>query len=94
MDRQTNQVLNCVQINLQRSKNSTAILSKYIIDNKIDIVFIQEPYVIKNKVCGFPLNYRIFHTISGDKPKSAIVFTNYQIQVIHLQTFKRLHNYL
>ncbi len=89
MDRQTNEVLNCVQINLQRSKNSTARLNKYIIDNKIDIVFIQEPYVIKNKVCGFPLNYRIFHTISGDKPKSAIVFTNYQIQVIHLQTYSK-----
>ncbi len=40
--------IKCLQINLQRSKSATANLKQYIIDNNYDIVFIQEPYVIKS----------------------------------------------
>jgi ribonuclease HI len=80
-------IINCLQINLQRSKHSTAHLAKYIEEKQIDIIFIQEPYVIKGKVCGFPLKFRLFYCENCDRPKSAIAIANDSIQAIAINTF-------
>jgi hypothetical protein len=58
-----NNSINCIQINLQRSKSSTAQLIKVIEDQSIDIILAQELYDIRGKVCGFPLKYKVFHAI-------------------------------
>ncbi len=75
--------IKCLQINLQRSKSATANLKQYIIDNNYDIVFIQEPYVIKSKVSGFPLNYRLFYKES-EAIKTAVIVINPRITVIFI----------
>jgi hypothetical protein len=49
--------IKCVQINIQRSKSATAHLTQHIEEHDIDIAIIQEPYVVKQKVCGFPIRY-------------------------------------
>jgi hypothetical protein len=54
MNNSNNSSINCTQINLQRSKTSTANLLKTIEEYNIDIVIAQEPHVINGKVIGFP----------------------------------------
>ena len=60
--------LRCLQINLRHSRVASLNLSKLILDMKIDIVLIQEPYP---KTIGdsitipyFSSNYQIFHDLS------------------------------
>jgi hypothetical protein len=89
MNRQRNQTIKCLQINLQRSHKSTANLINSINNNNIDIVLAQEPYVINNKVCGFPLGQcRTYHS-SADRPKSAIIVFNSQIQILFITTLAK-----
>jgi hypothetical protein len=59
-----------------RKKAATNHLLKHIEDNYIDIILIQEPYVMKQKVCGFPLKYRTIFTETGETPKTAITIVN------------------
>ena len=68
-----------MQINLQHSRTATDSLMQAINRNITDIVFIQEPYIIKNKVAGISRDYRIF--TSGEiKLRAAIL--NKQIDAI------------
>jgi len=84
-----NSLINCIQINLQRSKHSTTHLVKIIEEKHIDIVLVQEPYAVKGKVCGFPLRYKVLYDDTCDKPKTAIIITNKLLQVIELKTFAK-----
>jgi hypothetical protein len=52
MDNSSKNLLKYIQINLQRSKHSTAQLNEYILNNNIDIIFAHEPYTIAGKVRG------------------------------------------
>lgn len=79
--------IKCVQINLQRSKSATAHLTQHIEEHDIDIVIIQEPYVMKQKVCGFPLRYRQLYKNDCEKPKTAIIITNPKIESVFTQTY-------
>ncbi len=89
--------IKCLQINLQRSKAATAQLNKIIIERKYDIIFIQEPYVIKSKVCGFPIHFKLYYKQSN-VIKTAIVVINHKIQTLfieslsnHFLTIVKLH---
>jgi hypothetical protein len=84
--------IKCLQINLQRSKAATAHLNKFIMENNIDLVLIQEPYVIKSKVCDFPVNYRTFYSENIVTPKTAIIVINNKIQVLFLQTYSNIYS--
>jgi len=88
MNSLNNNHINCLQINLQRSKSSTAQLNKVIEDQNFDIIFAQEPYVIRGKVCGFPLRYKVFHA-NCDTPKTAIIVTKPALQIISIETFAK-----
>lgn len=71
--------INCIQINLGRGKRATQHLLEKIVRDKIKIVFIQEPYVVNSKVCGFPSRYKIFYDVNNprDNPiRCAIVITD------------------
>jgi hypothetical protein len=48
-------------------------------------VFIQEPYVLKSKVCGLPINYRTYYK-ELDSIKTAIVVVNPKIQVLFIES--------
>lgn len=82
-----NNNIKCIQINLQRSKHATANLIKIIKEQAIDLVLIQEPYVIGQKVCGFPLNYKTIFCDTGEKPKTAIIIVNNNLQGIKISSF-------
>ena len=50
----------CLQINLQNSRAATDNLAKIINKEGTDIVCIQEPHSIGNKVVGLPQSYTVF----------------------------------
>lgn len=79
--------INCLQINLQRSKTATAQLLKFIEEKKIDVVLAQEPYYIINKVCGFPNSHTVLQTDKNSTPKAAIIITNKNIRYTELITY-------
>jgi hypothetical protein len=79
--------IKCLQINLRRSRAATAHLVKYITEKSYDVVLIQEPYHIKNKVCGLPKDYRVYYNDKEEVPKTAVVVTNPKIQVVFIQAF-------
>ena len=52
--------LKCAQINLQHARVATANLMKYIADNKVDIISIQEPYIHHGRAAGIDAKYKTF----------------------------------
>ena len=73
--------LSCIQINIQHSRLATDNLLKLIKENDTDIICIQEPYVIGNKIVGLPQYYKVFALGEGRK-RAAIVINNRQIDTL------------
>jgi hypothetical protein len=73
-----------MQINLQHSKVATANLIQITEEESTDILCIQEPYTIQNKVVGIPKKFRNF-TITEIRSRAAIVVTNSRIDVLLLK---------
>jgi hypothetical protein len=60
---------------------ATACLTQILLQNKIDVAFVQEPYSIFNKVVGFPKCFKIY-TCGQDRIRSAIITNNNDLDVI------------
>ena len=75
--------LKCLQINLHHSRAATDNLTKIINEEGTDIVFIQEPYNIGNKVVGLPRSYAVFTSGAGRK-RAAIVIKNKRLDTLLL----------
>jgi len=73
--------LKCIQINLQRSRIATANLMKTTDEDNTNIISIQEPYTLQNKVAGISKNYKTFTTGEG-RSRAAVVVTNNQLDAI------------
>ena len=73
--------LKCIQINLQHSRLATDNLLKIIEEDGTDILFIQEPYTIRNKIAGLSNKYKIFTSGEG-RNRAAIVVTNKYVDII------------
>jgi len=41
-------------------QHATANLMKYAEDNKVDIIYIQEPYIHRERAAGIDSNYRTY----------------------------------
>lgn len=67
--------IKCAQLNLQHSRTATYNLTQLILQNNIDVAFVQEPYTVLNNVAGFPKSLRIFAHGVGRK-RSAIIINN------------------
>ena len=81
--------VNCIQLNLQHSRVATDNLMAIIEEDKVDILLIQEPYIINNKIAGVSRKYRIF--VSGEgRHRSAIVITNNSIDAILIEQLSDL----
>ncbi|KFM70149.1 hypothetical protein X975_03339, partial [Stegodyphus mimosarum] len=52
--------LNCVQVNLQRSRAATLYFLDFMITNKIQLALLQEPYVKDEKIIGTPSTSKLF----------------------------------
>ena len=63
---------------MQRSRVATDNLVKFTRDNGIDILALQEPYTIHNKIVDIPKKYKLFAPGVG-RSRAAILVTNNQI---------------
>ena len=70
-----------IQINLQHSRTATSNLMQIIHENIPDIVLIQEPHIIGNKIIGIPRNYQLFK-YGNSKIRAAVLIANKQIDAI------------
>lgn len=77
--------LKILQINLHKSICATSTLQQYIRELDIDILLIQEPYLIDGKVKLFSLCYQIFQ--SGDNPKAAIVINPKKVKAMIINKY-------
>ena len=73
----------CAQINLQHSRLATNNVMKVIEEKEIEIVLIQEPYTIRNRIAGIPRGYRTY-TFGEVRSRAAILITNNQLAAIHI----------
>ncbi len=80
-------VLKCILINLMRSKTATSALSKIIEDMSIDIILVQEPYVVNNRVAGIPMPYEVICCDINQKPKTVIIIINRNIRYVKVDSF-------
>jgi hypothetical protein len=76
--------IKCLQVNLQHSRAATANLMRTIADEGTDIVFIQEPYIIQNKVIGISKKYRTYTGPEG-RCRAAIVVANNKLDTMLIQ---------
>jgi hypothetical protein len=70
MDNRTNREmkpLSCVQVNLQHKRAATNNLVKMMIENQIDLAFVQDHYIISNNLAGIPTLVRSYVNGSGRK---------------------------
>ena len=63
-------------------------MTHIILQNNIEVTFVQEPYTVLNNVAGFPKSFRIF-AHGGGRKRSAIIVNNNNIDAI---TIRQLSN--
>lgn len=73
--------LHYIQINLQHSRTATSNLIQLINELNIDLVFVQEPYLINNKLAGIPKKFKTF-TYGNDRKRAAVIVNNCEVDVI------------
>lgn len=71
--------LNILQINLNHCNDANDALTIYALNNNIDIILCQDPYVSDGVASGIPSDWPIFFS---DSLNSAIIFTNRDYAVI------------
>lgn len=75
--------IRCLQINLMRSRKATDKLCELLTREKYDIILIQEPYCISNKVAGVSRSYRTYQKGEGRK-RAAVIVTDPMLDVVLL----------
>jgi len=67
-----------LQINLHHSKAASAALLIRLATGNIDVVLIQEPWIVGNNICGLstPL-YKLFYTKGKGKTRTCILTTTH-----------------
>jgi hypothetical protein len=80
--------IRCMQINLQHSRVATDNLMNLIQQNRTDVVFIQEPYILQNKTAGITRTHMTYIS-NEDKSKAAIIVANDNIDAVLKQLCDR-----
>ena len=70
-----------MQINLQHKTTATSNIFQLVDQLNIDIVVIQEPHIIYNRLIGIPKQYRTLLSTLG-RSRTAVVVTNAAIDAI------------
>ena len=73
--------LRCLQVNLQHKRAATSNLVQIMSENKIDLAFVQEPYIIRNNLAGIPKSLRTYVSGNGRK-RSALLVNNKEIDIV------------
>ncbi|KAJ8887801.1 hypothetical protein PR048_014019, partial [Dryococelus australis] len=76
------------QINLQRAAVPTMELHKIVIEQKLDLVLMQEPYLLRGKVPTLPGRFAIF----GENPLAGIWVCNPEIDFVPLEALSNTHH--
>ena len=74
-------LIRIMQINLQHSRTATDNLMKLTQQDLTDILLVQEPYLIQNKLVGIKRSYRTY-TPNEDKSRAAIIIANDNIDAL------------
>jgi len=74
-------IIKCSQIYLQHSKTATDNLMELIEKEEIEVVFIQESYIIHNRIVGITKRYRTFTSAIG-RSRTATVITSNRIDAL------------
>jgi len=69
--------IKCSQLKLQHSRTATFNLTQIILQNNIDVAFVQEPYTV-------PKSFKIF-AHGNDRKRSAIIVNNNNIDEIAIK---------
>jgi len=73
--------IRCRHINLQHSRAATDNLMKLIEQDNSDIIFLQKPYLYKNRLAGLTKSTRNYIS-TEDKSRAAIITTNNKIDAV------------
>lgn len=76
--------IKCLQANLQQSRAATANLMQTTAEEGTDIIFIQKPYIIQNKVIGISKKYKTYSALKG-RGRAAIVVANNKLDTMLIQ---------
>jgi len=74
-------MIRCIQINLQHSRVATDNLMNLIQQDHTDIVFVQEPYLLQNKIAGITRTHSTYIS-SENRSRAAIIITNENIDAV------------
>lgn len=64
----------CLQVNLNHCSDANSALNDYVINNSIDLILAQDPYITNDSVAGIPKHWRTFTSFN----KSAIILITNQ----------------
>lgn len=83
----------CAQLNTHHCKAAMAHLSLFTSENKVDILFIQEPYCYDGVPCYIPTGYINVHVPYDTNPRSSLLIRQ---EILHnfllLQQFSNPNN--
>ena len=69
---------------MQHSRFAEVNIGKLTAGQGTDILLLQEPYKIQNKIVGIPKTHKIFiHGVS--RPRAAVVVTNNKIDILRIK---------
>ena len=83
-NRSGNIQISCLQINLKHKRAATSNLMHIIDTYKVDIILIQEPYILRNKLAGITSKYKIFSQ-GENRIRAAILLANERIDGVLLK---------
>ena len=67
-------MLKIVQINLQHSIAASAALLAFLVEKRLDIAMIQEPWISANRIKGLDhSDYNLLHNICSSRPRACIL---------------------
>lgn len=84
-------MIRIAQVNADRAKVVMGEVREIIVERKIDVMLLQEPYVVKGKVIGFGSSYRVVQHVRGERPWAAVVIANENIGVMKVQNLCNSH---
>jgi endonuclease/exonuclease/phosphatase (EEP) superfamily protein YafD len=76
--------IRCMQINLQHSRVANDNIMKLTEQDNSDVVFIQETYLLQNRVAGI-IKSQPNYISHEDKCRAAIILTNQKIDAVLIQ---------
>lgn len=80
--------INLVQLNVDRTRRVVAEIRQCMIQNRLDVLAVQEPYVVGGKIAGFGVSNRVIHggvRGSAQGVGAAIVVMNKEIGAMKIQ---------